>query len=73
MEEQDYGGLESEEKNLKVNAVLDREPVQLFEDRSDVMGGWGSGDNTGSRKRKCAIKDDTQSLDLRERRDYGVE
>ena len=42
-------GLESEEENLKVNVVFDREPVQLFEDRSDVFGGWGSGDNTGSR------------------------
>ena len=42
-------GLESEEENLKVNAVLNREPEQLFEDRSDVFGGWGSDDNMGKR------------------------
>ena len=40
-------GFESEKKNLKVNTVLDREPVQLFKEWSNVFSCWGSSDNTG--------------------------
>ena len=39
-----WRGLKSEGQTLEVNAMCDREPVRLLEDRSDVIHGGGSGD-----------------------------
>ena len=36
-------GLKCEKENLVVDAEKDRKQVKLFEDRSDVLCGWRSG------------------------------
>ena len=41
-------GLKYEKENLIVDAEKDRKPVKLFEDRSDVLCGWQSGNDTCS-------------------------
>ena len=39
---------ENMQKNLKFQAIFDRQPVQLNEDRSDVITFVGTGDQSGS-------------------------
>ncbi len=34
-----------EYKNFKISAVADWEPVELLKNKSDVISGWGSGDD----------------------------
>ena len=41
-------GLEGEQKDFVVDTELNREPMELLEDRSDVMEGGGSSNDTGS-------------------------
>ena len=41
-------GLECYQENLILNAELNREPVELLEDRGDVVDRGGSCDNAGS-------------------------
>ena len=40
---------ECEEENFEVNAGSGRQPVELFEDGTDMMGEWSSGEYKGSR------------------------
>lgn len=42
------GGIESIEENLEIYTVFDGKPVESVENRCDVAGGRGFGDNTGS-------------------------
>ena len=42
-------GLKGEEQNRGVNAKFDPEPGKLLGDRSDVIDGGGSGDDTSGR------------------------
>ena len=44
-----WRGLKSEGQTLEVNAMCDREPVRLLEDRSDVIHGGGSCDDASLR------------------------
>lgn len=41
-------GLECKQKDFELDAKLDREPVELLEDRSDVLNGGGLSYDTGS-------------------------
>lgn len=41
-------GFECQQEDFKLDTELDREPVELLEDRSDVMSGRGSGNDSGS-------------------------
>ena len=41
-------GLICKQEDFELYAVLNREPVELLEDRSDVMDGGGSGNDAGS-------------------------
>ena len=42
-------GFVSEEKEFELDALWDREPVEVLEDRGDVVTGTGMGEQTGSR------------------------
>ena len=41
-------GLKGKQEDLEFDTELNREPVELLEDRGDVVGGWGSCHNSGS-------------------------
>lgn len=41
-------GFECQQEDLELDTELDREPVKLLEDWSDVMDGGGSGNDSGS-------------------------
>ena len=41
-------GLECKQEDFELDTELDREPVELLEDRSDVVDGGGSGYDAGS-------------------------
>ena len=41
-------GLECEQQNLELDTELNREPVELLEDRSDMVGEGGAGYDAGS-------------------------
>ena len=42
-------GLECEQQNLELDTELNREPVELLEDRSDMVSEGGAGYDAGSR------------------------
>ena len=41
-------GLKCKQEDFEFEAELNREPVELLEDRGDVVDGWGAGYNAGS-------------------------
>ena len=41
-------GSECQQEDFELDTGLDREPVKLLEDRSDVIDGGGSGNDSGS-------------------------
>ena len=41
-------GLKGEEESLKVHVIFDREPVEMLKNRSDMISGGSSGNDTSS-------------------------
>lgn len=62
-------GFEGEEQNLELNTELDREPMELLEDRSDMVNVGGSGDDASS-----SVLDQLKFMDglVRETKEEGV-
>ena len=62
-------GFESMEEDFEINTEFNREPVELLQDRGDVMEGGGSGDDAGG-----SVLDQLELMEgfLRETKEEGV-
>ena len=62
-------GFESMEEDFEIYTEFNREPVELLQDRGDVMEGGGSGDDAGG-----SVLDQLELMEgfLRETKEEGV-